>query len=88
MHSVCDLLEQGLQVNMCALRKEASRLLQNFKDKMTITKISSVNHFNKKLVSLNISLYAHCTKEPQRDRGGVIAFNVFDETESHRDGGR
>jgi hypothetical protein len=45
--SVFELREQGLQVNTRTLRKEASQLSNNFKDKTTKAKITCIQRFVK-----------------------------------------
>lgn len=64
--SVFRLREQGLQVNMHTLRKEAARLSQNFKDKSTKVKISSM-HWSVKKVGLSHSVSMHMAQKDNKE---------------------
>jgi hypothetical protein len=86
MHSVFQLMEQGLQVNTHTLRNEAARLPQNFKDKSTKAKISTMHCFIQE-VGLSHRVSSSCCKEgPHGDRGRVISFHISVDADGFGDG--
>jgi hypothetical protein len=49
LHSIFELREQGIQVNTCTVRNQASRMSQSFNDKNMKAKKASVARFVKKM---------------------------------------
>jgi hypothetical protein len=84
--SIFELHEQGLQVNTRTVRKEASRLSSDFKNKTSTAKIRSVQRFIKS-IGLRHKVSTHVAqKKPQGDRRGVPTLHSHDEEQGRGHG--